>query len=78
MPEHTVRQLGKLSRRSQIIIVVALLFSLLLVGYVDARKEITPGCRRRGPARCELCGQTVGHSTGTTRYRTGSGRLSGT
>lgn len=41
MPEHTVRQLGKLSRRSQIIIVVALLFSLLLVGYVDARKEIT-------------------------------------
>ncbi|MGI6129842.1 MAG: 3D domain-containing protein [bacterium] len=41
MPEHTVRQPGKLSRRVKIMIVVALFLSLSLVGVMNARKEVT-------------------------------------
>jgi uncharacterized protein YabE (DUF348 family) len=41
MLEHTARQLGTLLRRFQLAVVAALLVSLLLVGYADARKEIT-------------------------------------
>ncbi|NMA54989.1 MAG: DUF348 domain-containing protein [Firmicutes bacterium] len=41
MLEHTVQQLRGLLRRPRLAIVVVLVVSLLLVGYVEARKEIT-------------------------------------
>ncbi|NLK53229.1 MAG: DUF348 domain-containing protein [Syntrophomonadaceae bacterium] len=41
MPEHTVRRPGRLQRQAQALMLLAILLSMFLVGYVDARKEIT-------------------------------------
>ncbi len=60
MPEHTVRRPGRLQRQAQALMLLAILLSMFLVGYVDARKEITLVVDGKPPRTVRTLRSTVG------------------